>query len=144
MRRVRRTFDEPRLEVMPLVDVIFLLLTFFVFAMTLMVRAQVLDVSLPRIGAGRPADAGRLITISIDRDGGMFLDGEPIDEAEIGAAVAERIDSADQPARVVIAADESGATGRLLRALDALAAAGVENVSVMGTPRETTTLSQEP
>ncbi len=38
--RIRRPQHEARVEIMPLIDVIFLLLTFFIYAMVLMVRAE--------------------------------------------------------------------------------------------------------
>ena len=122
---------------MPLVDVIFLLLTFFVFAMALMVRADVLNISLPKIGAGEAVQESRLITVSLDAEGNVFLDGELTDIEELGDRVKDLVTAqAAQGAtpRVVIAADESGAAGELLHVLDALSAAGIENVAVMGKP----------
>ena len=46
MRPLRRTDHDTRVEMMPLIDVGFLLLTFFIYAMVLMVRAEVLPVPL--------------------------------------------------------------------------------------------------
>jgi biopolymer transport protein ExbD len=129
--------DEPRLETMPLVDVIFLLLTFFVFAMVLMVRADVLNVTLPQIGSGAPTQRNALITIAIDQTGGVFLNGDPVELDQLGETtkqmIADQTLVGDEP-RVVIAADERSSSGSLLHALDALSAAGVTNVSVMGKP----------
>lgn len=139
MRRVRANLDEPRLEIMPLVDVIFLLLTFFVFAMVLMVRADVLDVALPRIGAGEPVERGELITIAIREDGAVLINGDAVEIESVGAETSRRIEDmtlAGRDVRVVIAADERGATRELLRVLDALSAAGVGDVAIMGRPTE--------
>src|SRR5690606_8300025 len=49
MRFVRRHDLAPRMEMIPLIDVIFLLLTFFIYSLALMVQAQVLPVALPPI-----------------------------------------------------------------------------------------------
>ncbi len=139
MRRVRSNFDEPRLEVMPLVDVIFVLLTFFVFAMVLMVRADVLDVALPRIGAGQPVEQGELITIAIRADGSVYINGDEIAVDAIGDETAQRIaeqSTEGAPVRVVIAPDERAATRELLLVLDALAGSGVTDVSIMGRPSD--------
>lgn len=120
---------------MPLVDVVFLLLTFFVFAMVLMVRADVLGVTLPEFGAGQAVQHASVLTISIDEDGALRLDGEPIDLQSLGDAVLAALDAnPDNPPRVVIAADQRSASGALLGALDALTAAGVPDVSIMGRP----------
>ena len=47
--KLRTSLHEPRLEMTPLLDVVFLLLTFFAFSMLVMVRADVVDVDLPVI-----------------------------------------------------------------------------------------------
>ncbi|HZW10877.1 MAG TPA: biopolymer transporter ExbD, partial [Phycisphaerales bacterium] len=78
MRKVRRTTPEVRVEMAPLIDVVFLLLTFFVFAMLMMVRAQVLDINLPAIGGGEPAANVAAVAISLDASGGVFVDGEQV------------------------------------------------------------------
>ena len=138
--------DEPRLEMMPLVDVIFLLLTFFVFAMVLMVRADVLNVTLPQIGSGAPTDRSGIITIAIDEAGGVYLNGDSIELDRLGEEakqmITDQLMTGDEP-RVVIAADERSASGALLRALDALSAAGVTNVSMMGKPAANPTAPSE-
>ena len=40
MRALRRPDFDARIEIMPLIDVVFLLLTFFIYAMVLMIRAE--------------------------------------------------------------------------------------------------------
>ncbi len=121
---------------MPLVDVVFLLLTFFVFALVLMVRADVLGVTLPEFGAGQAVQRESVMTISIDEQGGLRLDGEPIELESLAAAVRAALEArVGSPPRVVIAADQRSASGALLGALDALTAAGVPDVSIMGRPR---------
>ena len=65
-RRVRRMGDDARVELTPMIDVVFLLLTFFVFSIVLMIRADVLDVQLPELTAGENAERVTPITIAID------------------------------------------------------------------------------
>ena len=120
---------------MPLVDVVFLLLTFFVFSLVMMVRADILDVSLPRLGAGKPLQRETVLTITIDEAGGVFLDAQPVPIDSLGAEARAALDKhADSPIRVVIATDQHAQASALLHVLDALAGADVKNVSVMGRP----------
>ena len=64
-----------------MIDVVFLLLTFFIYAMVLMDRIELVPLEL------KPLEAGEFIsdaspparTVSLDGDGGLFLDREPID-----------------------------------------------------------------
>ena len=120
---------------MPLVDVVFLLLTFFVFSLVLMVRADTLNVSLPRFGSGDPLQRETIVTVTVDAAGTLFLAGEPVDLADLGPRVRDLLNAdADAPPRVVLAADEGATAGVVLHALDALAAAGVTDVAIIGAP----------
>ncbi len=137
MRRARSTFDEPRLEIMPLVDVVFVLLTFFVFALMLMVRADALHIALPQIGAGDPIEPSELITVAVTEAGDVMVNGEPVAMEDVGQATLQRMEDlrlGGAEARVVIAADERSATRELLQVLDSLTSAGVGNVAIMGRP----------
>jgi biopolymer transport protein ExbD len=131
MVRFRRSSPEVRFEMTPLIDVVFLLLTFFIFALVLMVRANVLDVKLPEVGSG-PAAEGITVTIAIDRENHLFVDGEPAEEETL----VEKIQSAmaDSPdARLVIAADQASASGVLIRLADMLGREGLGEFSIIGT-----------
>ena len=130
--------DEPRLEIMPLIDVIFLLLTFFVFALTLMVRAEVLDVRLPTIGSGETPERTGLVTVAVDDAGGLFVNGDPVTTENLVERVrllAEQAEARGEEVRIVVAADQNGRSGDLLSALDLLASGGIGDVSVLGRPR---------
>jgi len=129
--------DEPRLEIMPLIDVIFLLLTFFVFALTLMVRAEVLDVRLPTIGSGEAPERSGLVTVAIDDSGSLFVNGEAVTTENLVERVrllAEQAEARGEQVRIVVAADQNGRSGDLLAALDLLASGGIGDVSVLGIP----------
>ena len=67
-----------RIEMMPLIDVIFLLLTFFIYAMVLMVRAELLPMDLQRFEAASAATPGPAVTISIDLAGRLYVDRQSV------------------------------------------------------------------
>lgn len=78
MRPVRRHDLAPRVDLLPLIDVVFLLLTFFLFA--IVVRPEMLGLSftmLPLTGpdAARPTMAN---VLTIDVEGQMTLGGQPV------------------------------------------------------------------
>jgi biopolymer transport protein ExbD len=140
MRRIRRSsMDEPRLEIMPLIDVIFLLLTFFVFALTLMVRAEVLDIRLPAIGAGQAPERAGLITVAVDDAGAVFVNGEGATTDTLVERIRllqEQAEARGETVRIVVAADQEGRSGDLLAVLDLLASGGIGDVSVLGRPKD--------
>lgn len=151
MLRVRRTSQEPRVEMAPLIDVVFLLLTFFVFSLVLLTRVSVLDLDLPALGSGGQSEAPRAIIVAVDAQGMVYVDGDPIGMASgDGEPLAETTRSAlldaigeaaatadpDQPPTIRLEVDERGVSGALLRVLDALRAQGYEMVELVGTPSE--------
>ena len=73
MRPLRRTEHEARIEIMPLIDVVFLLLTFFIYAMVLMVRAEVLPVPLESYVSGTPAEPRPTISVTLAIDGNIYV-----------------------------------------------------------------------
>lgn len=131
MRRVRRIQTETRIELTPMIDVVFLLLTFFVFAMVLMVRADVLGVSLPELTSGQAAERAEPITVTLLADGTLALMGDAITgDTIVEALIALRAERPDAP--VLLAADTSADAGELIQLADRLVAAGITQFSVMG------------
>lgn len=134
MRRFRPiAVDVPQMEIMPLVDVIFLLLTFFVFALALMVRADLLDVRLAALSAGSAAKQGAAISIAIAADGRLRVNGDDATFSSMVAQVQE-IRARLPKAPIFLAADEGAPAGALLHTMDALVAAGIADFSLIGRP----------
>ncbi len=123
------------MELTPLIDVVFLLLTFFVFSLAVMVRADVLDIRLPTLGAAENPQERRAVTVAVRADGGLTVDGEAV-ALEVLAARLKQIKDAEPEVRFLIAADEGGKSGDLLRVVDALAQAGLSEFSMLSKPRE--------
>ncbi len=137
MLTLRRVQHEARVEIMPLIDVVFLLLTFFIYAMVLMIRAELLPVKMPTFASGQPATVSLAVTITIDRTGALFFNREPIDLDEVVNHL--RQVKTDAPKTVVyIAAEAEGTDDRLptfLSLYDKLAFAGLE-IKLVGMPKE--------
>jgi biopolymer transport protein ExbD len=135
MLSLRRSEHEARIEIMPLIDVIFLLLTFFIYAMVLMIRAELLPVQMQEFASGEPATPAPAVTVSIDRAGALYVDREPVAMEN----VLQRLkDAKEQDPETVIylAAEEIGDTDRLptfLSLYDRLANAGLD-IKLVGRP----------
>lgn len=143
-RRVRRTGDDVRVELTPMIDVVFLLLTFFVFSIVLMIRADVLDVNLPDLTAGQNAERVTPITITVREDGEIFLNSEEttVEDAVVQAG-ALRTESPDSP--ILLAVDVQSEVGVLVELMDALVAADLRDFSIVGRRSEDTgTADSEP
>jgi biopolymer transport protein ExbD len=137
MLRLRRPEDEARIEIMPLIDVIFLLLTFFIYAMVLMIRAELLPVQMQEFAAGKPAQPAPAVTISLDRVGNLYVNRDPVTLDDI----LERLqtEKAKDPNTVIyLASEEIGDHDRLptfLALYDRLAFAGLD-IKLVGRPQE--------
>jgi len=152
MRTARRPDLSPRIEMMPLLDVIFLLLTFFIYALVTMVEAQVVPLNLTTLTTGQDAEPGDFAAVTIDREGQLYFNREPISEAKLNARL-EAIASEPDPPRLLLAMArprepatqpvEAAPADRplvdrgpmLIDLFERVRAAGVRNVAFVGEPK---------
>jgi len=134
MQRVRRNTEGVRLDMMPMIDVVFLLLTFFVFAMVLMVRLDVSEIRLPvgRAGEGT-LERTPAITVSLSTEGELAINGESTESNDLVDSLRGLLE-ASPDSEVFIAADEGSSTGDLFELMDTLKAAGISDLRFLRRP----------
>ena len=134
MQRVRRDNSEVRLDMMPMIDVVFLLLTFFVFAMVLMVRLDVSEIRLPSARAGEAQlERTPAITVTLAQSGELTINGEAVERSELVPALREMLEETPESS-VFIAADETSETGDLFKLMDSLEEAGISDLRFLRRP----------
>lgn len=135
---MRRTTDEARFEMTPLLDVVFLLLTFFIYAMAVMVRADVLNVALSPVAGAGGAGAAPEHVLSIRADGGFAYNGNNVEPAALDPLLAELADDPQAPTLyVALEAEGTGDRGPVVWSLlQRLENSGLQHVSIIGTPAE--------
>ncbi len=114
-----------RIEIVPLIDVVFLLLVFFIYAMLSMTVYRGLRVSLPRAG-GEIENLDTLV-IAIGPNNALWIGETPVTVAEAVALARSRVGVSAQP--VLISGDRRAELGASIELLAALREAGVEAVS---------------
>jgi biopolymer transport protein ExbD len=102
----RKSQLEPRIEITPMIDVIFLLLVFFIYAMVMMVRVDLVPMELHTFETGQPAEPAPAATISIDLAGAVFIDREPVTLDDLARTIQKRL--ASDPTTVVYLAVAEG------------------------------------
>ncbi len=112
---------------LPLIDVVFLLLIFFIYAMVSMAVHHGLRVDLPRAGTSA-LEKSDYVAITINADNHLFLNEEPV-EAE---GLAQRVKALNKP--VFIHGDRQADLGLAIELLDDLKQAGIEEVFFSCTP----------
>jgi len=115
-----------RVEMLPLIDVVFLLLVFFIYAMLSMVVHHGLKVDLPSVGSSS-LEQSDYVSITIDADNNLFLNEEPVEAEGLAARVLALRDGETKP--VFINGDQKADLGLAIELLDDLKKAGIEEVS---------------
>ena len=122
-----------RIEMVPLIDMFFLLLVFFIFGvfwMSLQQRGILVD--LPRASTDAPAPE-EAVPVSVTADGGVLLREEPVGLAQLAERL--RAERAQQPeALVVVNADQAARYGVVIAVLDAVREAGLQRVTFATEP----------
>lgn len=126
-------FDEeqPRRQfetLVPLINVVFLLLIFFLLAGTMTPPEQV-AVSLPE-GALNDRESDLPTTLIMEEDGFVWLGDRPMD-AELSGHMIEKYLSEQGTKRVAVKADQNAPAEAMLLLMEGLRAAGVEQVTIL-------------
>lgn len=119
---------KPSINITSLIDVMFLLLIFFMVSSTFREESEALDITLPRAGSAA-AQSLDYFEISVIADGTLYFEGEEAGEAELRAAL-ESLVAADPEAKVVLRADAGADFGDAIRAIDIAREAGVVNLII--------------
>ncbi len=115
-----------RVEMLPLIDVVFLLLVFFIYAMLSMVVHHGMKVDLPSAGSVS-LEQEDYIAITIDADNHLFLNDEPTEASGLAARVLALRGKEAKP--VFINGDRKADLGLAIELLDDLKKAGIEEIS---------------
>jgi biopolymer transport protein ExbD len=132
-----RARKKARIEIIPLIDVIFFLLATFVLFTLSLKRIQSLPVDLPVATPPRPDQPkDENVTIQVSGEGAIFWNRELIDMSELPSRIAYYKTQTDTP-RILIAGDEKARFGATVAVLDEVRRAGIEKFSVETRTRPT-------
>src|SRR3990167_5305307 len=123
----------PRIEVIPLIDIVFFLLATFVMVSLSMVKNRGIAVRLPAAVTGAAQDRRAMTAISLSQDGQLYLDKQLTSLDALGAQL-KRLQAEDDGLRIVIHGDEQALFGRAIQVLDAVRRAGIMDVSIQTRP----------
>ena len=118
---------EAGINVTSLVDVAFVLL--IIFMITAPIMQGGVEVQLPRTEA-QPIQPRQGLTVTLDKDGVIFIDEDPLTYDEFRGSFKAIVDSR-QPDGVYFRGDARAAWGVVARILAAIQAAGVEDIGIV-------------
>ena len=115
-----RLQDEPdipaQINIVPMIDVIFAILTFFIMSTLFLTRSEGLPVNLPKAATGK-TDRPAQVTVTINKTGEIFLNKEAISLDQLEAGVRQKIEP-QQQLLVVLNADEGVNHGQVVAVMD--------------------------
>ena len=122
------TESEARIEIIPLIDIMFFLLAAFMLVSLSMVNQRNIKVNLPTATAATPETKKNLINIAIDKAGVAYVDGKPIGNNELVANLAA-VQKTNASPRVFVSGDRDARHGDVVRVLDLVRSSGIENIA---------------
>ena len=119
---------EARIEIIPLIDVIFFLLATFVLFTLSLNRIQSIDINLPQAVPPKPQDNDddKPVTLQVSDNGNYYWNQELITLPEIGYRLGNYVDDEPNP-RVLLASDDLAKYEDVIRALDIVRSVDREN-----------------
>jgi biopolymer transport protein ExbD len=117
------------LDMAPLIDVVFLLLIFFMVATSFAREEQQLDLDLPEARSAAPGDSPRELVLDLLPGGALRLDGQDLSSAELPGRLAE-LARVDSRRALLVRADRGLEYGRVVAVLDLCRLAGLTNAAL--------------
>jgi len=121
-------------DVTPLIDVVFLLLIFFMLTTTFVNLENRVKVNLPS-GNFAAAEPSENIIVTITENNTVYFNGKLIDPLKLTESVAEKIK--EEPEKIVVLeADANVLHGKVIRIMDLLKKGGAERIAIATQPAE--------
>ncbi|MDD6119140.1 MAG: biopolymer transporter ExbD [Selenomonadaceae bacterium] len=131
-QKVRKK-KKPYFMIIPMIDIIFFLLVFFLMNSLQTVAQKALAVQLPQ-AKNAAAPAQMPIILTLDREGHIAVDNRPVSYDEAAAVMRQHM--AENPdAAVILQADEQTAHGQVVAIMDMLKGAGVHRLAIAAQAR---------
>ena len=124
--KAKATDSSPAIELTPVIDIVFLLLIFFLVATTFQQTEREMQIALPEAESGGPITVSlRELVVNIQSDGSVIVAGRSVDLEDLRTIVSDAFE--DNPEqKVTVRADKSATYDRVVGVLDACKAAGIQ------------------
>jgi biopolymer transport protein ExbD len=117
----RRTIIEPeqpaQINIVPMIDVTFSILAFFIMSTLFLTRLETLSVNLPKAKNSQTQLNNHRVNLTINKQGNLFLNRKPIQSDQIAESI-RRLQQPNQPLVVILNADRAINYGSAVEVLD--------------------------
>lgn len=123
-----------RIEIIPLIDVMFFLLASFMMVSLNMQKLNAVKVDAPPAATGDKDIKADVFSIAVNREGQLFIGENGTTLPSLGLALSNHYHGKSTNTPVYVTADKAASHGTILAVLDLVRRAGIQRVSFAVTP----------
>ncbi len=127
VKRHNHHSDESELDLTPMLDVVFIMLIFFIVS-TSFVKASGIEVNTPVAATAEKQDSVSIM-VAINQEGKVWVDKREVEVRTVRSIIA-RLHAQNPEGAVVIQSDKKASTEQLLVVMDQIRLAGVKHIAV--------------
>jgi biopolymer transport protein ExbD len=118
--------DTPKIELTPIIDMVFLLLIFFLVATTFHQTEREMQIALPEAASAKAITVAlREIVVNVDAEGAIIVNGRTISQADLAAMIAGAVESNPEQ-KVTVRGDRNTVYASIVRVLDVCRTSGIQ------------------
>ena len=129
-----RSSRRARIEIIPLIDIIFFLLATFVMVSLSMVKSKGMPVNLPIAATGEQQNRDEFTSITITAENAILFNREPITIEQLPELL-QKLKSESADPRVFINGDQESRLGSTITVLDTVRKCGISKVAFETKPK---------
>lgn len=134
--------DSARIEMLPLIDVVFCILTFFILAAVSLTRQQAITLNLPQASTSQ-AQSQKMLVVSIDPAGQLYVDKDLVNRTELFEKLGTYLKT-NPDGVVILRASQVVSYNEVIQVLDLLRSVGGNRVALATQPVERPILGSDP
>jgi len=131
MARRHASKDEPEINITPMLDIVFIMLIFFIVT-TSFVRETGVEIEKPSAVSTEPRPRGNVL-IAIRGNDEIWMNRQLVELPDVRIMV-ERARAENPESSAVLLADRGARTGRVIQVMDQVQAAGIREISISTEP----------
>ena len=122
------TEESPQVDLTPLIDVVFILLIFFILSANFQKESSI-EVDRPSASSSTVKEASKTLTVSVDRNHQIWFKDSVVNLTQLQFQI-KSVVSKKEKINTIINADKSVDTGTLVQIIDAIRLSGISNVAI--------------
>ncbi len=124
-----RSNRRARIEIIPLIDIMFFLLATFIMVSTSMIKNQGIPVKIPTATTSAPQDRQDDATISVTEKGDVYFNRELVNISQLSSRL-QNLKAKTTDPKIFINGDENALFGHAVAVLDAVRQLGITKIAI--------------